>query len=202
MKRTKKEYIEAKRIFIDFWQHYVEHPITEDAHAWFDRHAQPITCRKHQYIIRDEDTERFGLFVCSGLIGQLDTLPQYAHRRFLYIAQPLDFLLTVSNVYSQTPLYHPLVALRSSLVIRFSTLSLRWLKEHLNEGNTLIHVTRERYIKRLRIINQLKLIPNEVDRYIQFYQEMRELVLLTTQEEQAHYLNISRSSITRALRKL
>lgn len=45
-------------------------------------------------------------------------------------------------------------------------------------------------------------MPNEVDRYVLFYRTVPELRQLSTQQEQADYLNLSKMTVTRALRKI
>lgn len=181
-----------------YLEYYCSSHLTAEEKEWLYQYGKVLTYKKGEFI----SINRFpyAYFICQGLLAKQFWCMDGEKRRILLFGQPNDLLFTVANVYSSTLLEYDVYALRNSVVIRFQIQKLREFKDHTALGNTWIHIAQNRNLRQLRQRSHLTLIPNEVKRYVCFYKRMRQLYHLTTYTEQADYLNISRTSIWRALR--
>ncbi|WP_257657889.1 Crp/Fnr family transcriptional regulator [Parapedobacter lycopersici] len=124
------------------------------------------------------------------------------HRRIPCLIPAGHSLLTSCNLYTSKQLDYGLKALRRSQILRIPSLALKRYREIDAAGNELVHVLREKQIKELRAQNKLLQIADTHKRYLQFQQSMPALWRITSQQEQADFLNLSRPSIARYLREL
>jgi len=142
-------------------------------------------------------------FVCDGLLAtpwwDLD-----GHRRIDRLLLPDDSVLTTHNLYTDKQASYYVAALRRSTVIRIPADALRAYKESCSEADTLVDVMEQKKLKQYIAKNRLMLIKDERERYAEFVRDgyMKPLRLVTSQQEQADYLNISRVTITRVNRDI
>lgn len=189
---------------LDFWARYC---MLEAIHKdWMDTHAMQLSVKRGQYLFEPDDDGRqkdYVYFVCEGLLGTL-WWNERGDRRIDRFLLPTDSALTTHNLYTSRPVYYFVAALRKSTVIRIRADALRAYKELCFEADVLSDVLEHKKLKQYRAKNRLMLIKDEPERYRQFATDdyMRPFRLLTSQQEQADYLNISRVTITRVNRTL
>lgn len=192
--------MEPISFLLEHWSHYCE---LDDTHrAWLARHVRTGTVKKGMALFDPDDPFSALFFVCRGLLATVwwDEQGRRHIERFL---PPTHAALGRFNLYSSQPVPHTLYALRKSCYLSLPIAAFRAYKEHNAAANTLAHVLMARTAKQLHRKGRLLLIPNEVDRYTAFLRDdsMRALREITSQREHADYLNISKMSITRAMRR-
>ncbi|MEC3881906.1 Crp/Fnr family transcriptional regulator [Parapedobacter sp. 10938] len=186
---------------LSFWTHYCRLDVS---HAdWLATHAILFSVKRGQHLFEpDDDGYRrdYLYFVCGGLLGTL-WWDEWGNRRIDRFLAPTDSALTTHNLYTSRPVNYFVIAMRSSTVIRVRADALKAYKEACLEADVLSDVLEHKKLKQYRAKNRLMLIKDEQERYREFVADsyMKPIRLLTSQQEQADYLNISRRTITRAM---
>ena len=142
-------------------------------------------------------------FVCEGLLAGV-WWDAAGNRRIDRLVLPEHTILTSANLYTDKQLYYEVVALRKSAVIRIPADALKAYKESCQKADTLVDVMEQKKLKQYREKSRLMQISDGEARYIAFWKDqyMHPIRLITSQQEHADYLNISRRTITRAIRRL
>ncbi len=142
-------------------------------------------------------------FIGEGLLATV-WWDEQGTRRIDRLLPPLHSVLTKGNLYAHHQIYCEVAALRPSRLIRIPADAFKAYKETCVEADTLVDVMEQKKLKQYRAKNRLMLIKDEQKRYQEFVADsyMKPFWLITSQQEQADYLNISRRTITRAMRGL
>lgn len=189
---------------LNYWARYC--PLDASHREWLHTYARVIEIKRGARLFEPDDDSRhwdYVYFVCDGLLAtmwwDLD-----GHRRIDRLLLPDDNVLTTRNLYTDKPVDYFVAALRRSTVIRIPADALRTYKESCREADTLVDVMEQKKLKQYRAKNRLMLMKDERERYVEFVRDeyMKPLRLVTSQQEQADYLNISRVTITRVNRNI
>lgn len=189
-------------ILLSYWGRYC--PLETSHREWLHTFAQVIQMRRGTRLFEPDDDSRhrnYLYFVCDGLLATM-WWGLAGYRRIDRLLLPDDTVLTTRNLYTDKPLYYFVAALRRSSVVRIPADALRAYKESSREADTLVDVMEQKKLKQYRVKNRLMLIKDERERYAEFVRDgyMKPVRLITSQQEQADYLNISRVTITRVNR--
>lgn len=193
-----------KRQLLSYWARYC--PLDTSHREWLHTFTRVIELKRSTRLFEPDDDGRnqdYLYFICDGLLAtvwwDLD-----GHRRIDRLLLPDDNVLTTRNLYTDKHVYYFVAALRRSTVIRIPADALRTYKESCREADTLVDVMEQKKLKQYRAKNRLMLIKDERERYVEFVRDeyMKPLRLVTSQQEHADYLNISRVTITRVNRDI
>lgn len=184
---------------INYWDKHCR--LKQPQLDWLTTHAQVLSVTRGKQLFAPGDRPDYLYVVTEGLLAGIHW-NAHGQRRIRCLALPVQGIMTLRNLYTHKQVEHVIVALRRSTVIRIPTAAMRDYKENCTEGDILVDVIRDRQERQLRQQNALILMPDEIKRYIRFYHSMSEIRSITSQQEQADYLNISRVSITRAMRRI
>lgn len=190
-----------KRHLLSYWARYS--PLDTSHRKWLHTFAREIGLKRGMWLFEPDAIGRhrdYLYFVCDGLLATL-WWDLAGHRRIERLLLPDDNVLTTRNLYTDKHVYYYVAALRRSTVIRIPADALRAYKESCRETDTLVDVMEQKKLKQYRAKNRLLLIKDERERYAEFVRDeyMKPLRLVTSQQEHADYLNISRRTITRAM---
>lgn len=164
---------------------------------WLRAHAYPLPkIQAGDMLFKPGDLRNYVYFVVEGLLAAA-VWDETGRRHLLRLAPAKFSLMTTQSLYTNKQVNFNIVALRDSVLLRIPVTSLRDYKEQRMEASVLIHVLREKKLKQLTMYSYLMSIKNEVERYRFFETHCKELHKITTQQEQADYLNISLMSIYR-----
>jgi len=193
-----------KRQLLDYWARYS--PLDASHREWLHTFAREIELKRNTRLFEPDDDGRhrdYLYFVCDGLLATL-WWDIDGHRRIDRLLLPDDNVLTTRNLYTDKPVDYFVAALRRSTVIRIPADALRTYKESCREADTLVDVMEQKKLKQYRAKNRLMLIKDERERYAEFVRDeyMKPLRLVTSQQDHADYLNISRVTITRVNRDI
>ena len=142
--------------------------------------------------------------VCKGLLAGI-WWDAAGNRRIDRLVLPEHTILTSANLYTDKQLYYEVVALRKSVVIRIPAEALKTYKESCQAADTLVDVMEQKKLKQYREKSRLMLITNREERYIEFMHDAyfkTAFVPITSQQERADYLNITRMTINRAIHRI
>lgn len=172
------------------------------SHAdWVQAHAKTIELKRGQRLFEPEydHHHRHLYFVCQGLLATAwwDADGGRNINRFL---PPDDSALTTHNLYTHRHVHYTVAALRPSIVLRLPADAVKAYKESCWEADVLADVLEHKKLKQHRAKDRLMLASDHLNRYIRFYDSMKDIRNMTSQREQAEYLGISKMSITRALK--
>ncbi|MFC3198130.1 Crp/Fnr family transcriptional regulator [Parapedobacter deserti] len=184
--------------------YWVQYCALEDSHReWLHTFATVVNVKRGTRLFEPGDRDDYVYFVCEGLLATV-WWDENGNRRIDRLLPPTHSVLTKGNLYASHQVYYEVVALRPSTTIRISANALKLYKEACTEADTLVDVMEQKKLKQYRAKNRLMLIKGEPERYKAFATNdyMRSFRRLTSQQEQADYLNISRVTITRANREI
>ena len=193
-----------KRSLLTYWGRYC--PLNTSHHDWLHAFTTVIELKRGMQLFEPDNDGRhrnYLYFVCDGLLATL-WWDLDGHRRIDRLLLPDDTVLTTHNLYTDKQAYYYVAALRRSTVIRIPADALRAYKESCREADTLVDVMEQKKLKQYRAKNRLMLVKDERQRYAEFVWDayMKPLRIISSQQDQADYLNISRVTITRARRDL
>lgn len=185
-------------VLLDYWAQYC--PLDDSHHDWLHTFSKPITAKRGTRVFEPGDRGDYVYFTGEGLLATV-WWDETGTRRIDRLLPPLHSVLTKGNLYAHHQIYYEVAALRPSKLIRIPAEPLRYYKESCAEADTLVDVMEQKKLKQYRAKNRLMLIKDEQERYREFAADayMKPFRLITSQQEQADYLNISRRTITRAL---
>ena len=186
---------------LGYWAQYC---VLDDSHReWLHTFATAITVKRGKRLFEPGDKGDYVYFVCDGLLATV-WWDENGNRRIDRLLPPTHSVLTKGNLYASHQVYYEVVALRPGTIIRIPADALKAYKEACTEADTLVDVMEQKKLKQYRAKNRLMLIKDERERYAEFVRDeyMKPLRLVTSQQEQADYLNISRVTITRVNRNI
>jgi len=191
-----------KRYLFDYWSRYC--PLDDSHREWSHTYATAMSVERGTRLFEPGDKGDYVYFVCAGLLAaawwDVD-----GNRRIDRLLPPTHSVLTKNNLYTHCQVYYEVIALRKSTVIRIPADALRTYKESSREADTLVDVMEQKKLKQYRAKNRLMLIKNGEERYIAFTQDeyyKRTFLPVTSQQEHADYLNITRMTINRAIHRV
>jgi cAMP-binding proteins - catabolite gene activator and regulatory subunit of cAMP-dependent protein kinases len=184
-----------------YWSNYCH--LNETHQQWLLNHRKAMDIRRSSRLFEPGDRGDYLYFVCSGLLATVwwDTL---GNRRIDRLLPPAHSVLTRNHLYARSRADHEVIALRRSTVICIPADPLRMYKESCPEADTLVDVMEQKRLKQYQKKSRLMLVTNEVARYHAFAADayMKPFRMITSHQEQADYLGISRRTVTRAIRQL
>ena len=186
-----------------FWAYWQAHcPTLGKAHRhWLENCIEVLPrVKRGERLFTTGQRPDYLYFVVEGLLANV-LWDEDGRRRIPALAPAGHNLLTCANLYTHTQINGEIVALRRSTALRIPAVKLRNYKDSDVAASTLVHVLREKRIKQFRKQNALLMLADEKQRYRAFATVFPEFLRHTTQAEQADYLNISRTSITRVRRE-
>ncbi|GGC14724.1 hypothetical protein GCM10011386_03060 [Parapedobacter defluvii] len=194
----------ALLFLLNYWARYC--PVDASHREWLHTYAQVIEMKRGTLLFEPDEDGRhrdYLYLVCDGLLATL-WWDLDGRRRIDRLLLPGDTVLTTRNLYTNKQVYYFVAALRRSTVIRIPADALRAYKESCREADTLVDVMEQKKLKQYRAKNRLMLMKDERERYAEFVRDdyMKPLRLVTSQQEHADYLNISRITITRVNRDI
>ncbi|WP_262248411.1 Crp/Fnr family transcriptional regulator [Parapedobacter soli] len=165
--------------------------------------SHSVTAKRGTRVFEPGDHGDYVYFIGEGLLATV-WWDEQGTRRIDRLLPPLHSVLTKGNLYAHHQIYCEVAALRPSRLIRIPADAFKAYKETCVEADTLVDVMEQKKLKQYRAKNRLMLIKDEQKRYQEFVADsyMKPFWLITSQQEQADYLNISRRTITRAMRGL
>ncbi len=191
-----------ERQLLGYWSQYctLDGSHREWLHNWCT--ALPHV-KRGTHLFEPGDRGNHVYFVCRGLLAGV-WWDAAGNRRIDRFVLPGHTILTSANLYTDRQLRYEVVALRKSTVIRIPADALKAYKESCREADTLVDVMEQRKLKQYREKSRLMQISDGAARYLAFMKDqyMRPIRLATSQQEHADYLNISRRTISRAIRQL
>ncbi len=184
-----------------YWSQYCD--LDESHMEWLHAFAKVMAVKRGTRLFEPGDRGDYVYFVCSGLLASV-WWDINGNRRIDHLLLPGHSVLTKGNLYAHSQIYYEVVALRKSNVVCLPADTLRTYKEACREADTLVDVMEQKKLKQYRAKARLMLIRDEQERYAEFVGDdyMKPIHFITSQQEQADYLNISRRTVTRAIRKL
>lgn len=190
-----------KQKLLDYWAQYC--PLDDSHREWLHTFSHSITAKRGTRIFEPGDRGDYVYFVAEGLLATV-WWDAHGHRRIDRLLPPLHSVLTRRNLYAHHQIYYEVAALRRSKMIRIHADTFKMYKESCVEADTLVDVMEQKKLKQYSTKNRLMLIKDEPERYRKFATDdyMKLFRHITSQQEQADYLNISRRTVTRALRAL
>ncbi len=186
---------------LSYWRQYC--PGLGARHVqWLGQQARVLEVRRGKVLFEPGDKRDLLYFVCRGLLA-VQWWDEQARRRIELLLPPRHNVATRPNLYARGQLHGEVVALRRSTVVALPVPALRALKEHSLEASTLVHVLENKRLKQYRHKEALFLLADGEERYKAFLRNeyMKELRQLTSQQEHADYLNLSRRTIARAIKR-
>ena len=186
------------RLLFEFWSKYYQ---LDPSHiAWAHAHVGIVPVRRSQVLHRDGDRRRMVYLVCEGLLAREEyvVFEDRIKRKITSIALPHFALTSTSHLYSRTPIRGDIVALRSGMAIVIPYEAIVNFKESESAIGTLTDVLTNR--KKRQLETYLKVIhsTSPFQRYLLFDQLMPEIRNVTSQNEQADFLGISRRTVQEA----
>lgn len=188
----------ATTLFWRYWEHCYPQ-LGEADWKWFTQHVTVLRrIRRGQQLFVAGKQPDCLYFVYKGLLAAA-SWDEDAQRRIFEFAPPGYNLLT-TELNASHPFEPQIVALRSSaaIILPAATLYDYGLQEKI--GDALTKALAEKRAAQQRLHTALLLLADEKERYRTFAHLFPELLHITSQSEQADFLNISRASITRARR--
>lgn len=175
--------------------------LDESHFQWLQTFSKPVAFKRGARVFEPGDRGDYLYFVTDGLLATVwwDDL---GNRHIDRLLPPLHSVLTKGNLYAHRQVYYEVAALRPSKALRIPAEPLKLYKESCTEADTLVDVMEQKKLKQYRAKSRLMLIADPQERYRAFATDdyMKPLWRITSQQEQADYLNISRVTITRARR--
>ena len=187
------------QFFIEVWKK--SHQISQHHITWAQTQCKIISTRRHHNLSGAVSKSHYFYFVCRGILAHCIFLPS-GRRKILSLGFPGAGLSTTIQLYSPKRISGDIFALRSGAVVAIPHSSLRANSHEDAAIQTLISIL---VCSQLHLLYKLRnvcwsLIPSE--RYRQFTVLLADVNMLTSQNEQADLLGISRSCIQQQKRKL
>ncbi|WP_437920669.1 Crp/Fnr family transcriptional regulator [Sphingobacterium sp. LRF_L2] len=186
------------RLLLAFWS---KHCALEYFHTqWIKENLEIIPVRRNQVLHWADEPAQNIYFVCKGILARV-TEEVHKHkkkRRIQTFALPNSSLMTTLHPFTGTLREGSLVALRTGIVIRIPNKAIELLQAQDPQIATFIHILNNKKQRHLFLQSQILRPMKPFSRYLAFTKYMPEIQRLTTQQEQADFLNVSRDSIQKA----
>ncbi|HAT92069.1 MAG TPA: hypothetical protein DCS36_06665 [Sphingobacterium sp.] len=181
------------KLLFDFWGKY--HTIDHFHYQWVkDNLKVKIVKRGEQLSPVDRHTE-MTYFVAKGLLARVEENNETGKRRIMSLAIPNMALMTTNHLYTNHLHSGHIVALRSGIIIAIPHHVLRQFQEQEKSIDTLIDVLGNKKKRQLVLLRQATLGYSPFERYLNFTRLLPEIKAVTTQQEQADLLGISRHTV-------
>lgn len=186
-----------ERLFT-FWQKYT--PVPAHVKRYIEEHAQIREYLAGEYFMQAGERMPYWCLVLAGLACGY-TIDEEGGHHIHWFALPYQGFIGVQHLYTQRRENVYIQFLRPTTIIQLYALRMREAKEQFPEVSELIHVLKQRFIGRQYRLIQVLQIMDGTERIIMFKQAFPILFSSLNPEQLAAHLNLSLSTVYRALRK-
>ncbi len=183
----------ALTLLFDFWGKY--HTIANFHYQWAKDNLKIRAVKRGEQLTQAGHHLDMTYFVAKGLLARVEENPETGKRRILSLAIPNMALMTTHHLYTHNLHKGDVVALRSGIIIAIPHHVLRQFQEQEKSIDTLIDVLGNKKKRQLILLRQATLGCSPFDRYLNFSRLLPEIKAVTTQQEQADLLGISRHTV-------
>jgi len=183
----------ALKLLFDFWGKY--HTIDHFHYQWVKDNLKIRAVKRGERLTQAGHHLDMTYFVAKGLLARVEENAETGKRRILSLAIPNMALMTTHHLYTHNLHKGDLVALRPGIIIAIPHHVLRQFQEQEKSIDTLIDVLGNKKKRQLVLLRQATLGYSPFDRYLNFVRLLPEIKAVTTQQEQADLLGISRHTV-------
>lgn len=185
--------------FIHHWRRYVS--VSEDARDFLLQHARVVQFAAGDHFMRFGERKPYWCLVLEGLaFGYV--LYADGRRRILWFATPMQYFAGVQHLYTRRLVDHAIEFATPSVILQISVMHMREAKERYREMNELLHIHKQQQINRQEQLHGIVLIPDTYERFASFMDKFPEIAAVTTGQEQADLLNMGRSMLFEARKRV
>lgn len=184
------------KLLFEFWGRY--HTLENFHRQWAKDHLKVVIVRRGDLLGSSFSPAEASYFVAEGLLARIEEEPHSGKRKIMSIAPPNMALMNTRHLHSHH--LHPskIIALRSGIIVTLSHKVLREFQVLEKSVDTLIDIFGNKEKRQLALLREATLGYPPFDRYLNFERLLPEIRAVTTQQEQADLLDISRNTVQQA----
>ena len=193
-------YHSKKEALLDFYAYWKKHcPQLEDFHwRWLTDNGEILAMKRGQPISEFPHQQSVLYIVLAGVLAKERYCPVRREKLILTVALPYMGFFTTIHIFSNRPALGDLVCIQPGLLLKIPYKAIALNRDQEAAIETLIDLLGNKKKSQLDHLRVIATIPNIMDRYFYFADNLPHLATTLSQNQQAMLLHVSERSIQRA----